>query len=123
VLHALEAEITARADRLRRAFARGAARGAALAVAALLLLAGIAFLTAAAWIWLARAESALAASLVIGAVYGLAGLVVLGLALRRPQPAPPPVAPPPPPPPPPVSLSLTEAFLIGWRTGRDLRKK
>jgi len=61
-----------------------AARRAAYGTAALaMILVGCGFLTAAAWIALARTTDALTAALVIGAVYVGLGLLILGVTSRR----------------------------------------
>lgn len=84
-------------------------RAAFSAVAGILMLVGLAFLTAAAWIGLATAYSTLVAALVIGCVYMGLGFVLLAMASLR-RPLPPPVAPAVPPAAP---VGFTAAGLLG----------
>lgn len=70
-------------------------RAAFSAVAGILMLVGLAFLTVAAWIGLAAAYSTLVAAVVIGCAYMGLGFIILAIASLR-RPLPPPVAPAPP---------------------------
>lgn len=119
-----------------RMTAREAARRAAFGTAAaVLLLAGAGFLTAAAWIGLAAALGALKASLLVGLTLVAAGCILAALAFAR-------AAPPPPPepgepdealrdlltgagmrvPPKGEAPPLVEAFIFGLVTALRLRR-
>lgn len=104
-----------------------AARRAALSFGAMICFGvGMAFLTAAAWIYLSMVANSLVAAAVIGAAYMGLGFILLGLSRLRPVP---PAAYAagagaaaagvygPPPPPPTGEPPLTQAFLYGIQAG------
>lgn len=115
---------------IQERLARGVRRAAYSTGAGICFLVGAAFLTAAAWIYLARTTSPELAALIIGAVWLGFGFILLGLgsAGRAPRHAPP-VADPhrPPekeaPPSPPSGFGLAQAFLFGLEAGRGTARK
>ncbi|WP_272009429.1 phage holin family protein [Roseovarius sp. ZX-A-9] len=106
---------------------RAAARAAALrSVAMVLLLVGLAFLTAALWLFIVTVATALTAAVVIGALYCGVGLILLAMASFRsgghtsahtaasptPGATPTPQAP---------LVQLAEGFAMGMQAGRAAR--
>lgn len=107
---------------LRHSVRRAAGRAALSAVAGLMVVVGLAFLTTALWIWIASTHGTLFAAAVIGAIYFGLGLILLavGLPSRRHHhyhaPSPPidPTAA--------IIAQITEGFLTGMRAGRATRR-
>lgn len=81
----------------------------------LCLLAGAAFLTLAAWLWLEPLYGAAAAAAIIGGVYLIAGLLFILIPVR------PRIAVAPPAPAGAGAAQLIEAFLAGRAAGRAMR--
>jgi len=73
---------------LNRAAARMARMSALLAGAGLMLMAGLAFLTAAGWLFLASLRDPLFASLIVGLIYCGGGLILLAIAVSGARSAP-----------------------------------
>ncbi|WP_102110214.1 phage holin family protein [Oceaniglobus roseus] len=101
---------------VQHALRRAARRAVFGTVAGLLMLVGAAFLTLAAWIYLASVLGIFYAALVLGLVFVGIGLIVLAIGLRPPRyrHPPPPVAQP---------TTLVSAFLSGIAAGQGLRRK
>lgn len=110
MLDTLKANIRHEAEQTARKAAFGFAGG-------LLLAAGIAFWTAAAWMFLLTLTTSLNTALIIGSVYAGGGLICLALAARRPvKPSKPAPAPKP------ASMdSLVAAFMTGLNAGARTR--
>lgn len=113
--------------RVEQKVAQAARKTALGAGAALALLVGIAFLTAAAWIYIAATVDTFIAAIVIGAFYVGLGFVLLGLASAReksgPEPAGVKSAPEPNPDAPSNLPPLAQAFIFGMEAGAAAKRR
>lgn len=114
---------------IQERLAQGVRRAAYSTGAGLCFLVGAAFLTAAAWIYLAETTSPELAALIIGAAWVGFGFILLGLGSggrtpRRHAAPPDPAAPPETHSvPPPSGFGLAQAFLFGLEAGRGSARK
>jgi len=110
---------------LQLRLALGLRRAAYSAGAGVAFLIGAAFMTVAAWIYLAETTSTQSAALIIGAVWFALGFILLGLSRLHRVPVAPPAAAPAPGTVPPTTggFGLAQAFLFGLEAGRGTARR
>ena len=103
----------------RYSAARAASKAAYISAGSIVLLVGIAFLTAGAWIHLSTVQSPVAAAVIIGSVYTGAGLIFISIGLR-PRVA---VVAAPVPATAPATGLMMQAFMFGLQAGASTDRK
>jgi len=104
---------------VKKSASEKARRAGVISAGAVISCVGVAFLTAAAWIYLSAVLDTLLAAMIIGAAYLGVGLIMIGLGANRKQPVPPapqPAAAPEGPP-------MMQAFMYGLQAGASADRR